>query len=195
MMKSRKTHPIVQAAQTAASEINDLLNAIGLRVSLLPHQHGESASEAEMVRLAELVDKASQRVQRLEEYARAEELVASMRPARRAKVSKRHSIRNPGTGSEPACRSALLIADSSAENEAIRECLEHSGYSVVIAESSDDGLRLLESDDHFDHIVCDSTFLSEAGWKFAAELSRAVPASRVYVYHRGRMADSVAEHR
>ena len=37
--------------------------------------------------------------------------------------------------------SALLIADSSAENDAIRECLEHSGYSVVVAESSGDGFE------------------------------------------------------
>ncbi len=74
MTKSRKPHPIVQVAQIAASELNDLLNAIGLRVSLLRHQLAASAYETEMVRLAGLVEKASQRVQRLEEYARAEQL-------------------------------------------------------------------------------------------------------------------------
>lgn len=92
MTKSRKPDPFVQAAQNAASEINDLLNAIGLRVALLRHQLVASAYEAETVRLAGLVEKVSQRVQRLEEYARAEELVASMRPGR---TKKRSNI--PGT--------------------------------------------------------------------------------------------------
>ena len=85
MKKLRKPHPIVQVARTAATELNDLLNAIGLRISLLRHQLEASAAEAEIVRLATLVEKASQRVQRLEEYARAEELVASMRPGRATK--------------------------------------------------------------------------------------------------------------
>src|SRR5208282_631796 len=85
MKKSRKPHPIVEVARNAATELNDLLNAIGLRISLLRHQLEASSAEAEMVRLATLVEKASQRVQRLEEYARAEELVASMRPGRTKK--------------------------------------------------------------------------------------------------------------
>ena len=45
------------------------------------------------------------------------------------------------------------------------------------AESSADGLRLLRSNASFDHIVCDSAFLAESGWKFTAEISRAAPSS------------------
>jgi len=181
MTKPRKPHPIVQVAQTAASELNDLLNAIGLRISLLCHQLAASAYEAEMVRLAGLVERASQRVQRLEEYARAEELVASMRPGRTKKRPNAPATNYPAIVSEPGPRTALLITDSSVENSAIKECLERSGCTVVVAESSADGLKLLQSNDNFDHIVCDSAFLAEAGSEFAAELSRAAGASRVYV--------------
>src|ERR1700692_186261 len=80
MTKSRRPHPIVQVVQNAASELNDVLNAIGLRISLLQHQVEASAFEAEIARLAGLVEKATERVRLLDEYARAEALVASMRP-------------------------------------------------------------------------------------------------------------------
>ena len=79
MTKSRRPHPIVQVVQTAASELNDVLNAISLRISLLQHQAEAPTFEAEIARLARLIEKASQRIHRLDEYARAEELVASMR--------------------------------------------------------------------------------------------------------------------
>jgi PleD family two-component response regulator len=179
--KSRRLNPIVQVVQNAANELNDLLNAIGLRISLLSHQLASSEHEAEIVRLAVLVEKASQRVQRLQEYARAELLVASMRPGR-ARGGSNATIRNDSTiASNPAARTALLITNSAVENSAIKECLERSGYTVVLAESPADGLKLLQSADHFDHIVCDSAFLAETGRDFTAELSRAARTSRIYV--------------
>jgi len=181
MKKSRKPHPIVEVARNAATELNDLLNAIGLRISLLRHQLEASSAEAEMVRLATLVEKASQRVQRLEEYARAEELVASMRPARTRRSAASRSD-GPQFLSEQTARTTLLITDpSTAGNSAIKEGLERGGHTVLVAESSADGLKLLQSNDHFDHIVCDSTFLSDTG--FTAELSRAASTSRVYILH------------
>src|ERR1700674_909032 len=95
MTKSRKLNPIVVAVENATSELNDLLNAIGLRISLLQHQVEASAFEAETVRLAGLVDKATERVRLLDEYVRAEALVASMRPDRAkrpAKISRDESL-------------------------------------------------------------------------------------------------------
>ncbi len=194
MTKSRKLHPIVQVAQNAASELNDLLNAIGLRISLMRHQLASSAYEVEMVRLAGLIEKASQRVQRLEEYARAEELVASMRPGRTRKRSNTPGINGPAAiASESAPHTTLLITDPSDEDSAIKECLERSGCTVVVAASSADGLKLLQSSDDFDQIVYDSAFLPEAGGKFAAELSRAARGSHVYVLQRHPMSDRTAE--
>lgn len=182
MTKSRRPHPIVQVVQNAASELSDVLNAISLRISLLQHQVEASAFEAEIARLAGLIEKASQRVHRLDDYARAEELVASMRLARNRKRSR--TDRKPSIPSEPFQRTALLITDSSGEDSAIKECLERSGCTVVIAGSSDEGLSLLQSNQSFDHIVCDSTLLAESGGKFTTELSRTAPETRVYVLER-----------
>ncbi len=181
--QSRKPNPIVLAVHNAASELNDLLNAIGLRISLLQHQVEASAFEAEIARLAGLVERASQRVRRLDEYARAEELIAAMRPDSRHKAS---SANNHKT------LTALLITDSPGENSAIKESLERSGCRVVVAESSAAGLELLHSGQNFDHILCDSTFISENGWKFTDELSRAAPEYSVYVLQRPGISDSVA---
>lgn len=187
MTKSRKPNPIVLAVHTAASELNDLLNAIGLRISLLQHLVEASAFEAEIVRLAGLVDQATQRVRRLDDYARAEELVASMRP------DGERGRPNPSSADSQKARTALLITDSSGENSAIKESLERSGCIVVVAESSADGLRLLQSSQNFDHILCDSAFISETGWKFTDELSRAAPESRVYVLQRPGISERIAD--
>lgn len=184
--KLRKLHPIVQVVENTASEINDLLNAIGLRVSLLRHQADSSATEAEMARLAGLVEKATRSIQRLQAYTRAEELVALMRRNRARKRVAPSGMNGPPFLAQNRQRTALLIADASVDDSAIRECLEHSGCRVVEANSSTDGLKLLQSNPDFDHIVCDAAFLAESGWKFAAELSRAAPDSRVYVLHRPR---------
>jgi hypothetical protein len=184
MTKSGQPHPIVRVVQDTASELNDLLNAVGLRIALLRHQLEASAAEAEMIRLAGLIDKAAERVRRLENYTRAEELVAVMRRGRvKRKADSRHT---DGFAflSESSSQKALLISNSSGDDNALKECLERSGCQVTVAESSADGLRLLQSNANFDHIVCDSAFLAESGWKFTAEISRAAPSSRVYVLHR-----------
>ncbi len=184
MTRSRKPHPIVQVVQSAASELNDVLNAISLRLSLLQHQVEASSFEGEIVRLAGLIEKASQCIRRLDDYARAEELVASMRPARTKRRASVHRIETPSLLPEPSQPTALLITESSAEDSAIKECLERSGCTVVTAGSSDEGLSLLQSNQSFDHIVCDSTLLAESGGKFTTELSRAAPDTRVYVLER-----------
>jgi PleD family two-component response regulator len=187
--RTRNPHPIVQVVQDSASELNDLLNAVGLRIALLRHQLEASAVEAEMARLALLIEKASERVLRLEQYTRAEEVVASMRPGRARKRAETSRTKSSAFLSEQKPRTALLITDASIEDSAIKDCLERSGCKVVVAGSTDDGLKMLHSRDDFDHIVCDSSFLAEADWKFTAELSRAAPNSRVYVVHQPHASD------
>ena len=184
MTTSRKLNPVVLAVETATSELNDLLNAIGLRISLLQHQVEASSFEAEIVRLAGLVEKATQRVRLLDEYARAEALVAAMRPERPRRQTRVSTAENLDAVSDRKAQTALLITDAANEDSAIKECLERNGCTVVVAESSAAGLRMLQSNQSFDHILCDSTFIAETGWKFTAELSRAAPESRVYVLQR-----------
>ena len=184
MTNSRKLNPIVLAVEAAISELNDLLNAIGLRISLLQHQVEASTFEAEIARLAGLVDKATQRVRLLDEYARAEALVAAMRPERPRRQTTISSVENLDAASDRKTQTALLITDAAEENSAIKECLERNGCTVVVAESSAAGLKMLESNQSFDHILCDFSFIAETGSKFTAELSRAAPESRVYVLQR-----------
>lgn len=193
MMKSRRQNPIVVAVQDAASELNDLLNAIGLRMSLLQHQVEASAFEAEIARLAGLVEKATERVRLLDEYARAEALVASMRPELAKKPRRISRAENPPVDYDRKGRTALLISDSAVENSAIKECLERSGCEVVVAESSAAGLKMLQSNQIFDHVLCDSAFITDAGWKFTAELSRAAPESRVYVLQRSVASETIGD--
>ncbi len=193
MTNPRKLNPIVVAVENATSELNDLLNAIGLRISLLQHQVEAAAFEAEIARLAGLVDKATKRVRLLDEYVRAEALVASMRPERAkrpAKVSRAETITDD---SDRQPQTALLITDPAGENGAIKECLERSGCTVVVAGSSAAGMSLLRSNQSFDHILCDSAFITESGWKLTAELTRAAPESRVYVLQRSAMSDRLAD--
>ena len=193
MMKSRRPNPIVVAVQDAASELNDLLNAIGLRMSLLQHQVEASAFEAEIARLAGLVEKATERVRLLDEYARAEALVASMRPELAKRPRRISRAENPPVDYDRKARTALLISDSAVENSAIKECLERSGCEVVVAESSAAGLKMLQSNQSFDHVLCDSAFITDAGWKFTAELSRAAPESRVYVLQRSVASETIGD--
>jgi hypothetical protein len=126
MKKLRKPHPIVQVVESTAGEIYDLLNAIGLRISLLRHQADSSATEAEMARLAGLVEKATRSIQRLQAYTRAEELVALMRRNRRKRIEP-SGMNGPPFLAEERQRTALLIANASVDDSAIRECLERSG--------------------------------------------------------------------
>jgi len=86
-----------------------------------------------------------------------------------------------------------LITDPAGENGAIKECLERSGCTVVVAGSSAAGMSMLQSNQSFDHILCDSAFITESGWKLTAELTRAAPESRVYVLQRSSMSDRIAD--
>jgi PleD family two-component response regulator len=191
MTKPRKLNPIVVAVENATSELNDLLNAIGLRISLLQHQVEAAAFEAEIARLAGLVEKATNRVRLLDEYVRAEALVASMRPDRAKRPPKISRADDLDVVADRKPRTALLIADPAGENSAIKESLERSGCTVVVAESSAAGMSMLQSNQHFDHILCDSAFITES--KLTAELTRAAPESRVYVLQRSPMSDRIAD--
>ena len=75
--------PVVgMVALKAAAELNDILNALGLRVALLRHRSNPtSPPSADMERLSGLVDKAVECVRNLQDYIRAEQLVGAIRNA------------------------------------------------------------------------------------------------------------------
>jgi hypothetical protein len=174
----RKPAPVSLVALKAATELNDILNALGLRLALLRHNSNVSApSSTNVDRLAGLVDKAVECVRNLQDYIHAEQLVGVIRSA-----LIEHEIEDaqPHPEGHPRMR-VLLIGGEPAEDTPIKIELERSGCDVFVAVSAADGLEALENESTFDSIVCNSEILAANGWDFASEVSRAAPAAKVYL--------------
>ena len=183
----RPPPPVGMVALKAATELNDILNALNLRVALLRHRSNPSAlPTGDMDRLSSLVDKAVECVRNLQDYIRAEQLVGAIRNAlHEQQIDAAHSNAENG----PRMR-VLLIGKERADSDgtSIKSGLERSGYDVIVAASADEGLRALEREAEFDNIVCDSEILAANGWKFASEVSRAAPAAKVYLLQKDTTA-------
>lgn len=189
----RRATPIGLVALDAAIELNDILNALGLRVALLRHQpQSEPPTTGNMERLAELVDKAVECVRNLQDYIRAEQLVGAIRTA----LIERELAATTGASersqeSKPRTRVLLIGKDRSeaGEDSSLKSGLERSGCDVIAVGSAADGLKALENEPEFDNIVCDSEILAENGWDFASEVSRAAPAAKIYLLQNDSHAE------
>ena len=184
----RPPPPVGMVALKAATELNDILNALNLRVALLRHRSNPSTrSSGDMDRLSGLVDKAVECVRNLQDYIHAEQLVGAIRSAlNEQQLDAAHS----NAENEPRMR-VLLIGKERAEDTegtSIKSGLERSGCDVIVATSADEGLQALEHETEFDNIVCDSEILAANGWKFASEVSRAAPAAKVYLLQKDTTA-------
>ena len=176
---SLRSAPISLVALKAATELNDILNALGLRVALLRHRSNlEAPSSVDMERVAGLVDKAVECVRNLQDYIRAEQLVGAIRTAL---YDQQIEDRGQSRESEPRMMRVLLIGGERSDDTSIKKGLERSGCEVIVAGSAAEGLKALENEVEFDNIVCDSEILAANGWQFAGEVSRAAPAAKVYL--------------
>ena len=183
--------PVGMVALKAATELNDILNALKLRVALLRHRSNPSplpgGDGGDLERLSGLVDKAVECVRNLQDYIHAEELVGAIRSAMSdQQIDATHS----NAKHEPRMR-VLLIGKEYAEDPqgaSLKSGLERSGCDVIVAASADEGLQALERETEFDNIVCDSEILAVNGWKFANEVSRAAPAAKVYLLQKDTTA-------
>jgi len=174
----RKPAPISLVTLKAAAELNDILNALGLRLALLRHHSNVSApSSGNIDRLAGLVAKAVECVRNLQDYIRAEQLVGVIRSAL---IEQEIEDAEPHPEGHPRMR-VLLIGGEPTEETPIKSELERSGCDVIMAASAADGLEALENESTFDSIVCNSEILAANGWDFANEVSRAAPAAKVYL--------------
>jgi CheY-like chemotaxis protein len=171
-------------ALKAATELNDILNALNLRVALLRHRSNPSSPRsADMERLTGLVDKAVECVRNLQDYIHAEQLVGAIRSAlSEQQIDAAHS----NSENEPRMRVLLIGKERAQDSEgtSIKSGLERSGCDVIVAASAAEGLQALEHETDFDNIVCDSEILAANGWKFASEVSRAAPAAKVYLLQK-----------
>jgi CheY-like chemotaxis protein len=184
----RRPALVGMVALKAATELNDILNALNLRVALLRHRSNPSSlPNGDMERLSGLVDKAVACVRNLQDYIHAEQLVGAIRSAMSdPQIDGTHS----NAKNEPRIR-VLLIGEEHAEDTqgaSLQSGLERSGCDVIVAGSAAEGLEALGHETEFDNIVCDSEILAANGWKFANEVSRAAPAAKVYLLQKDTIA-------
>jgi len=184
----RRPAPVGMVALKAATELNDILNALNLRVALLRHRSNPSSLPgADMERLTGLVDKAVECVRNLQDYIRAEQLVGAIRSAiAEQQIDATHS----NSKNEPRMRVLLIGKERGEDNNgaSIKNGLERSGCDVIVAGSAAEGLEALGHETEFDNIVCDSEILAANGWKFANQVSRAAPAAKVYLLQKDTTA-------
>ncbi len=190
LVRQYRTHPMVQAASAAATEINDILNAVSLRLALLRWQPEGARNDASIARLSNLVEHAAIQVRQLQDYARAVEVATfALRPIElpeSAVVGDANSgllRRSARTRSlNTAARVLVLSADD--DRKSIIDRLERCGCSVTLAGSADEALSLLDSGRRFDHVICDSTILEDTGLAFAAELASSSGGTKVFLVAR-----------
>ena len=176
LVRQYRTHPMVQAASAAATEINDILNAVALRLALLRWQEDGSRNDASIARLSNLVEHAANQVRQLQDYARAVEMATfALRPIElpeSAVVSEantnllRRSARTKSLNAAPR----VLVLSGDDDCNSIVDRLERCGCTVTIAGSTDEALSLLDSGRRFDQIFCDASILEASGLEFTAAL-------------------------
>ena len=178
---SRRSPPVSLVALEAATQLNDILNALGLRLALLRyHPNPTLPSAGNIERLAGLLDKAVECVRNLQDYIRADQLVAAIRVALIEQEIEDAGLAELHLEDRPRVR-VLLIGKERNDDTPIKIGLERSGCDVIVAASAADGLIALENEPKFDNIVCDSEIFAATGWNFANEVSRAAPAAKVYL--------------
>ena len=178
---SRRSPPVSLVALEAATQLNDILNALGLRLALLRyHPNPTLPSAGNIERLAGLLDKAVECVRNLQDYIRADQLVAAIRVALIEQEIEDAGLAELHPEDRPRVR-VLLIGRERSDDTPIKIGLERSGCDVIVAASAADGLIALENEPKFDNIVCDSEIFAATGWNFANEVSRAAPAAKVYL--------------
>ena len=177
----RRPPPVSLVALEAATQLNDILNALGLRLALLRyHPNPTLPSAGNIERLAGLLDKAVECVRNLQDYIRADQLVGAIRVALIEQEIEDAGLAELHPEDKPRMR-VLLIGRERSDDTAIKIGLERSGCDVIVAASAADGLVALENEPQFDNIVCDSEIFAATGWNFASEVSRAAPAAKVYL--------------
>jgi len=166
----RNTTPVGLVAHKTAAELNDILNALGLRLALLRHRSQSSPpSGGNIERLGELIDKAVVCVRNLQDYLCALQLMEAIRTALIGQ-----EIEDSGTTEsqlEGVHRMrVLLIGRNPSDDGPIKSVLERGGCDVIVA-SSDDGLEALQYQAKFDNIICASDLLAANESNFDAVAS------------------------
>jgi CheY-like chemotaxis protein len=195
MVRQYRTHPMVQAASAAATEINDILNAVSLRLALLRWQQDGGRNDASIARLSNLVEHAAIQVRQLQDYARAIEVATfALRPIElpeSAVVSDANTnlLRRSARTRSLNTAARVLVVSADDNLKSITGRLEDCGCTITVAESPDEALSLLDSARRFDHIVCDASIIDDTGLEFAAELCGSSRGAKVFLIAREAGSD------
>ena len=178
-MRNGKLKPIARVASKTATDLNDILNAVSLRVALLRSKSDSPLSDVEIDRLARLVEQAALRVRGLQACAQAVEPVS--RPDQRTRKMLHGSV------------ARVLLIDQQHDDDAdIKDSLKRIGCRLTVAGSAEEALEILQSDRRFDNVICNAVVLAANGWTFAADIARVAPGAKLYLVAHWRN-DSVRE--
>lgn len=86
----RRTEPIYKVVSKAATDLNDVLNAVALRSALMRGRPAGSYSDSDDWRLAGLLDRASELVRELQSYVHEVESEAALVDEPESKDHPRH---------------------------------------------------------------------------------------------------------
>lgn len=190
LVRQYRTHPMVQAASAAAREINDILNAVSLRLALLRWQQDGPRNDASVTRLSNLVEHAAIQVRQLQDYARAIEVATfALRPIELPESAvvgdaSTNLLRRSARTRSLNAAARVLVVSADDNRKSITDRLERCGCNVTVAGSPDEALRLLESGRRFDHVICDATIFEDTGLEFAAELAGPSSGANIFLITR-----------
>jgi hypothetical protein len=175
-----------------ATDLNDILNGVALRLALLRWQRDRSRTEADIDRLALFIDQAALLVQRFQERLRTIQSVSSgleQRPLAERDIAVLVSqFRQPSkqkTFDELNAKSMrVLVIQRRISNgvSAIRDALAQCGYMVTVTASARHALKLLRSCKQFENVLCDVDILAKDGRSLAKDLVRAAPTAKLYLF-------------
>ena len=178
LAKGLLPEPLVDVATQAASDLNDILNAVGLRVALIRGQGNLSLAEKEIERLMKLVERAALRVHRLQHYAHSLTLPRSRSLALARQGAQSEEPKERQTA--PGRTRVLIIQGPTHDASYLRTRLSEGGCRVTVANSPADALRLIQSSRKFDHILCDAEIMAASKMTFASDFARTAPGARLY---------------
>lgn len=180
---------VIRTASKVATDLNDILNGVALRLALLRWQRDRSRTDADIDRLALLIDQAAVLVQRFQEGLQTAKPDLEQRPLAEGDIAvlvsqlSQPSAQNTfGKLSAKSMRVLVIQRRISSGVNAIKDALVRCGYMVTVTASARQALKLLRSCRQFEKILCDVDILAKDGRSFARDLVRAIPTARLYLF-------------
>jgi hypothetical protein len=178
---------LLHASYQITTEINDILNAVALRLALLQWQPNGTRSDGDIARLTRFIEQLANLVQWLQHITRdIEEDSSSTQTAKLGRSTD--SFRSPyGTDFREIrnirTRSGhlMLVSERPGYLDSLRNWLEHDGCHVTAVANGQDALARLAAGQLFDQIICDTSVFGGTDSDFTAEIARVAPFANIFL--------------